>query len=136
MELAEKRLEEIRESLKKEIGKAADLDLNVRSGGVLFPPEGTLPYTPNAQDYERVKALAIYGERSTHIQVQAHGIGSKFRGLIGILTVLLAGNSVRQASNAPFQVNYAEPYPSIERRFRVWLEESLVNALTLWRRSL
>ena len=34
------------------------------------------------------------------------------------------------------QVNYAEPYESAERRFRPWLEESLVNALTLWRKSL
>jgi hypothetical protein len=32
--------------------------------------------------------------------------------------------------------NYVESYESAERRFKPWLEESLVNALTLWRKSL
>jgi hypothetical protein len=40
------------------------------------------------------------------------------------------------ASKEPFQVNYAESYESAERRFRPWLEDSLVTALTLWRKNL
>jgi hypothetical protein len=34
-----------------------------------------------------------------------------------------------------FQINYAESYESAECRFHPWLEESLVNALTLWRKA-
>jgi hypothetical protein len=30
----------------------------------------------------------------------------------------------------------AESYESVERRFRPWLERSLVRALTMWRQSL
>jgi hypothetical protein len=45
-------------------------------------------------------------------------------------------NDAVVASKDFFQVNYAESPESAERRFRPWLEESLVNALTLWRKSL
>jgi hypothetical protein len=57
--------------------------------------------------------------------------------LIGIVTVFDDGSrNPVVVSTEPFQVNYAESYESAERRFRPWLEESLVNALTLWRKSL
>jgi hypothetical protein len=49
---------------------------------------------------------------------------------------LADGEATQLASETPFQVNYAEPYESVERRFRVWLERSLARALTLWRQSL
>jgi hypothetical protein len=73
-----------------------------------------------------------------NIGVHAHAIGSIFRGFIGIVVVFraLKKSTVNFASKEPFQVNYAESYESAERRFRPWLEESLVNALTLWRKSL
>jgi len=38
------------------------------------------------------------------------------------------------STNSPDQAS--ESYESAERRFRPWLEESLTNALTLWRKSL
>ena len=40
------------------------------------------------------------------------------------------------ASEEPFQVNYVESLEDAERRFRPWLEKSLVKAINLWRRSL
>lgn len=138
LELAEERLKEIRASLETEIGKA-DLGFSFTSTGATFtaPPTKKLPYVPNTRDYARSKTLFISGEQKRFIQVQGHAIGSKFRGLIGLQAVFIGpANIVESASDEPFQVNYAENYGSIERRFRVWLEESLVNALTLWRRSL
>jgi hypothetical protein len=74
--------------------------------------------------------------RDSSIEIQAHAIGSKFRGLIGIVAVFSDSMQKHLASKEPFQVNYAESYENAERRFRPWLEESLVNALTLWRKSL
>lgn len=46
-----------------------------------------------------------------------------------------AANPPEVASEEPFQVNYVEPLDSADRRFRPWLEKSLVRALDLWRRS-
>ena len=75
--------------------------------------------------------------RSAYIEIQSFAVGSKFRGLIGFRAVFEVSDlPARVASNETFQVNYAESYESAERRFRPWLEESLVNALTLWRKSL
>ncbi|HET9165152.1 MAG TPA: Fic family protein, partial [Candidatus Angelobacter sp.] len=96
-----------------------------------------LDYEPNIVDYHQARGLRISTGRQTFIELNAHGIGSKFRGLIGMV-VLFGSKESRAhiASKEPFQVNYAESTESTERRFRPWLEESLVNALTLWRKSL
>jgi Fic family protein len=132
--LSEERLKEIAKSLQKELGGfRKHLSFSVYHHGA-FRPTG-LPYNPNTDIYGEVRALTISDQPSSRIFVHAHAIGSKFRGLIGIV-VIFSGSSSQYASSDPFQVNYAEPYESAERRFRPWLEESLVNALTLWRKSL
>jgi hypothetical protein len=135
MEVAEERLKEITKSLTAEIGKTTGIGFSFMPITVTFSAPDKLPYKPNTDDYSRNKTLSISREPSKWIQVNAHAIGSKFRGLIGIQVVLGGGRTI-SASADPFQVNYAEAYPNLERRFRVWLEESLVNALTLWRKSL
>lgn len=96
-----------------------------------------LDYEPNIVDYHQARGLRISTGRQTFIELNAHAIGSKFRGLIGMV-VLFGSKESRAhiASLEPFQVNYAESSDSAERRFRPWLEESLVNALTLWRKNL
>lgn len=135
MQFAKKRLNVLVASLEKEIGKKTNLNFGPATALMTFPSPSKLAYKPNNEDYSRNETLSISGERKWWFQVQAHAIGSKFRGLVGIQTIFMtAGETI--ATNEPFQVNYAESYTDIERRFRVWLEESLVNALTLWRKSL
>jgi fido (protein-threonine AMPylation protein) len=96
-----------------------------------------LGYEPNPREFDRNVSIQIDAEHTSHIWLNAHAIGSKFRGLIGFAVLFLAEGEAQQlASETPFQVNYAEPYESVERRFRVWLERSLARALTLWRQSL
>jgi fido (protein-threonine AMPylation protein) len=95
-----------------------------------------LGYTPNTRDYDHGSILMIRGERDWFVSIHAHAVGSKFRGLIGFAATFSDGGEKQIASEAPFQVNYAEPYDSVERRFRVWLERSLARALTMWRQSL
>src|SRR5579864_2589322 len=139
MDFAAKRLADVSASLKKEIGKQRpEFQFILRvSGESTTPGSGELRYIPNRLDYQRGEALIIASRRETVIEVQSHAIGSKFRGLIGIVTYMTGSGGVGQlASKEPFQVNYAESYESAESRFRPWLEESLVNALTLWRKSL
>jgi len=138
MNLACARLQEVTASLRKEITKTA-APMSFETSRMRYNINVTgLPYNPNRADYSEDCALEIqHKEASNFIEVQAHAIGSKFRGLIGFVVCFEeALKEVEIASKEPFQVNYAEPYENAERRFRPWLEESLVNALTLWRKSL
>lgn len=96
-----------------------------------------LNYELNTRDLNRSWDLTIVAECISHIWINAHAIGSKFRGLIGFVVLFSREANLPQlASETDFQVNYAEPYENVERRFRVWLEHSLARALTLWRQSL
>jgi Fic family protein len=100
-------------------------------------PSIHLTYKRDTVDDGRDRSVFISLHGMNTITISIHPIGSKFRGLIEIVVGFEGETGVRQrASKEPFQVNYAEPYESTERRFRLWLEESLVNALTLWRKSL
>ncbi|HEX3103321.1 MAG TPA: Fic family protein [Terriglobales bacterium] len=144
MEFAANRLEEIKTMLEIEIGQAGE-DANFITAG---PAESSLPellplsYEPNVGAYHESKTLSL-GTRGTgnffywaQFTLHAHAIGSKFRGLIGFIPIFSYFGSSKMTSSEPFQTSYAESYESAERRFRPWLEESLVNALTLWRKSL
>lgn len=141
MELTYGRLSELENTLRNEIdGTGVGLTFEATTHGFNSVSVEHLPYKPNKVDYQNGAAIIIHKKSYqdfSEIEVQAHAIGSKFRGLIGF--VVAFQNNERLVSNAssePFQVNYSEPYENAERRFRAWLEESLVNALTLWRKSL
>jgi Fic family protein len=134
--LAARRLDSIAHALTVEIGPIRpELQFTRGTSYDLIPPN--LPYKPNRLEYERIAPLRIINaSRYSSIEVQAHAVGSRFRGLIGLVVVFGRTNDAVVASKDFFQVNYAESPESAERRFRPWLEESLVNALTLWRKSL
>jgi Fic family protein len=102
-----------------------------------YRASAVLDYEPNILDYHQARGLRISTSQETFIELNAHAIGSKFRGLIGMVVLFGSkGDRAHIASRELFQINYAESPESAERRFRPWLEESLVNALTLWRKSL
>lgn len=135
-----RRLTEIAKALTIEIAKTgAYLRFDVRQPGSTLLLKN-LSYNANRRDYQRGVRLNIFdpvSNSNANIEIQAHAVGSKFRGLMAMTTAFedKQGNVV-VTSKEPFVVNYAEPYEPAERRFRPWLEESLVNALTLWRKSL
>lgn len=144
MDHAAKRLAEVSAALEKEIRKTRP-DFRFPTNNFSSQQFGrvALSYEPNITDYDESRNLIIstvdkkghFWEQAS-IQIRAHAIGSKFRGFIGIVAVFDDRLKELLLSKEPFQVNYAESYESAERRFRPWLEESLVNALTLWRKSL
>lgn len=139
MGLAKTRLEQIAESMTKQIGrKRPEFRFGTVDAASPVVWERMVHYKPNRVDYSNTPRLSIKRIRLAYIGVDAHAIGSKFRGLIGIAVAFEPEGSSDSAlaSKEIFQVNYAESYESAERRFRHWLEESLVNALTLWRKSL
>jgi hypothetical protein len=75
-------------------------------------------------------------QQAIYITVRAYSFSPKWRGLIAFECFYKINDAKTRVSKDIFQVNYAESPESAERRFRPWLEESLVNALTLWRKSL
>jgi hypothetical protein len=139
MSFAESRLEEIKKTLQSEIGSR--MSVHVGPAELPFPESLQLPYQPSANLYQQAWTLAIGTQNPigipywVHITIHAHAIGSKFRGLIGFAIIIYSFGKHAMISTEPFQVNYAESYESAERRFRPWLEESLVNGLTMWRKS-
>jgi hypothetical protein len=137
MDIALERLREAAAILNDQIG-ADRPEFKFDTGGLETTLGGVaLGYEPNTRDYNRGLCLTIRGYRKSHVGIVAHAIGSKFRGLIGFVALFFSdGEAWQVVSEVPFQVNYAEPYESVERRFRVWLERSLARALTLWRQSL
>ncbi len=139
VEIAKERLEETSSMLIDQISKDRP-EFKFSVGPLSWPviaEEFELGYKPNSQDYNRSSTLRIGNGREWAVQFSAHGIGSKFRGLIGFVAFFVPDTGGPEiAAESPFQVNYAEPYESVERRFRVWLERSLARALTLWRQSL
>jgi fido (protein-threonine AMPylation protein) len=144
MDLTAKRLEEIAATLKREILKTRpDFEFFTDDFSHQSYPGIVLPYEPNIGDYDESRNLhfCTRDKRESlweqgRIEIRAHAVGSKFRGFIGIIAVFDDNSTKRIVSQEPFQTNYAESYESAERRFRPWLEESLVNALTMWRKSL
>src|SRR5262249_1191093 len=139
MDFTGSRLEEIRSTIESEIGQTR---VFVAAPELPLPELLPLPYEPNTSVYQQTRSLSIGTERAegfpdwAHNTIYAHAVGSKFRGLIGFVSVFSSAGINTMTSREPFQTSYAEPYESAERRFRPWLEESLVNALTLWRKSL
>jgi hypothetical protein len=138
---AETRLEEIKKVLEGEIGQAK-ISVTLSHVKPLFPELLLLPYERNTDVYHEAKALSMGGQNAygfpdwSHFEIHAQAIGSKFLGLIGFVAVFIKSGNARRISKDFFQVNHAESHESAERRFRPWLEESLVNALTLWRKNL
>lgn len=135
MEIANRRLSEIVATLTREISQVRP-EFKFEQHTNRFD---RTPYLTEQQTRYRAAQEIIFESDAglAWLEIEAEGIGSKFRGLIGIVAIFTptSGNPQR-ASKEPFQVNYAESYESAERRFRPWLEASVTNALTLWRKSL
>jgi fido (protein-threonine AMPylation protein) len=139
--IADKRIYEVMQSLRREIG---DTTQEYRFDYMQVSPPAelvVLPYQANPSIYDQERTLRVMGMRmnesqAAYLTIQAQAVGTKPRGIIAIVALFRRPGSYKIVSKDVFQVNYAESYESAERRFRPWLEESLVNALTLWRKSL
>ena len=137
LNIATERLKETAANLTAEIS-ADRPDLNFSTHELPSGLTGiALDYEPNTWNYDRGLALEIRSDSGSFIEIKAHAIGSKSRGLMGFVALFLSEGEARQvASESPFQVNYVEPYESLQRRFLVWLDRSLARALNLWRQSI
>jgi Fic family protein len=141
MDLAEDRLDKVAANLRTEIGASTTAFwFKTARYATNFLRNDGLPYRPNEADYAEHCRLELQDKAASTsdlVEIQAHAIGSKFRGLIGFVVLFSHKyGEAKIASKEPFQVNYAEVGDSVVHRFRAWLEQSLVKALTLWRKNL
>ena len=139
MQIADQRIHEITQSLQKEIGHTTQQYQFEQAPS--SEDRGRVVYHAVISPYEQEKTLRILGMRqtvqqATYITVRARSFAPKWRGLIIFDCVLKVHDLIRTISKDVFQVNYAESAEIAERRFRPWLEESLVNGLNVWRKSL
>ncbi len=94
-------------------------------------------YQPNTSDYDQGGGLEFSAPGRWTVMVKGHAIGSRFRGLIGIIVTFgVEDQAAVLASPDVFQVNHFESQDAAEARFRPWLERSLARAIDLWRKSL
>jgi fido (protein-threonine AMPylation protein) len=133
MAVAKERLEQTASLLTDQIGKDQPGFRSVVYGGVWLVP---VPISARPRSILGGITLVIQGAHNWYLKLIATPVGSKYRGLIQYELLFEYETTRRLAHETPFHVNYAEPYESVERRFRVWLERSLARALTLWRQSL
>ena len=118
-----------------------------------------LEYFANLRVHHEWVRLGLDTENGrSEILASFHGIGTEFRGLIGVSMCFYRRHREtpdeyddedlldhrRQAMHVAelqpvcgevFQINYAEPLESVQRRFKPWMERALVLALDQWRRG-
>jgi len=105
-----------------------------------------LDYFASPREYHEWTRLGLITEGGrAELLLSFHGIGQTYRGVIGASMCFYRreeADSIEQqivghqtVCDEVFQINYSEEPESVERRFRVWLEATLVRGLETWRRS-
>ena len=124
-----------------------------------------LDYFANTRVHHEWVRLGVQTENGrSEILTSFHGIGTEYRGLVGASVCFYRRQQPEEAAGQPeetedqpegtpslslqqqiielqpvseevFQINYEEPFESVERRFRGWLERAFVLALDQWRRG-
>jgi len=117
-----------------------------------------LDYFANTRVHHEWVRLGIQTENGrSEILTSFHGIGTEYRGLVGVSMCFYRRQQHEEAEEHPegtpalplqqqvielqpvsdevFQINYEEPFESVERRFHGWLERALALALDQWRRG-
>ena len=87
--------------------------------------------------YDQWIRLGFDTGRSERLVVSFHGLGPRYRGIIGVVAYLV----VTDLGDVPikgdtFQINYEEGPASTQQRFSTWLEQVIVEGLSEWRRTL
>jgi Fic family protein len=81
--------------------------------------------------------LSLKTGRSDTLTLSFHGIGPRYRGIIGVVAYLSAhGAEPTLLKDGTFQINYEEDFASAQDRFSKWLERVIVEGLNQWRLGL
>lgn len=93
--------------------------------------------TPDFSEFNSVVQLLLNTDRHCVLTISFHGIGPRYRGLIGVVAYLEApGSDPILLEGGTFLINYQEDLVSAQARFSAWLGRMMVCGLNEWRRVL
>jgi hypothetical protein len=94
-------------------------------------------YVADFASFSASATLYLNAGRAVELVFSFHGIGPRFRGLIGILAYLQTqGAEPALIEGGTFQINYEEDPEAAEFRFSAWLDRVIVAGLNAWRLTL
>jgi len=94
-------------------------------------------YLPDFVAYDSVWQLSLSVGRLDALILSFHGIGPRFRGLIGVVAYLqVQGAEPAPIEGGTFQINYEEDPDTAQARFSAWLDRVIVAGLNAWRLTL
>lgn len=140
------RVNQICDKLKVEISKPGpEFEFFVRGGQgnpndiptQVFKAAKSLGYSANLDEINKWTRLSFNADETSSLLLTFHGVGVKYRGLIGALVIFLEqGKEAVLASDEAFQINYEEDQGQAQARFSKWLDSALARGITLWRGTL
>jgi hypothetical protein len=118
-------------------GQAAQESLGADVATQVIDAAKSLGYSANLDAFEKWIQLSLKTDRTASLLLSFHGVGVKYRGIIGALVLFLEqGKEAVLATDEAFQVNYEEDQAQAQARFSKWLESALARGITLWRKKL
>lgn len=88
-------------------------------------------------EYNALGQLTLTTGRTDNLVLSLHGIGPRYRGIIGVVAYLLPqGGEPILIKDGIFQINYEEQLGMAQTRFSGWLERVIVEGLNEWRKTL
>ncbi len=104
-----------------------------------------LGYFADRRRYQAWARLAIVTDHRTEILVALHGIGHENAAVLGCAAMAYTREKNDEGDNGysdvhplsvePFEFVYTEDATEVQRRFRRWLEECIVDGLDYWQKS-
>ncbi len=104
-----------------------------------------LHYFANTHTYRSWARLVMQNANQSELLIAFHGIGHEFQGVLACSACWFqrveTEEGEREIGNIEpmvervFQINYKEPLEQVEKRFLPWLEQSIVRAIELWRKT-
>lgn len=137
--LSIQRFEEIAGNLRIEIG-SLNRDFTFSARGGEHQPHYLLytayHHTADFREYDAGAELCLDAGQPDNIVLSFHGIGPRFRGLIGIAAWLVIAGRLIPIEEGSYQINYAEDGVHALARFAPWLDRVIVRGLNEWRKTL
>jgi Fic family protein len=138
------RLRRMNEKLASEIG-TVNTGFTFSTNKLNGPPAAdlavlaqTFGYEPNTRSYHQTVAATLTSPSvNSDILVSFHGVGVRSGALLSVVAYFKVDGSLpTPLSDDIFRISYEEPLADAESRYRMWLENCLIQALSLWRRQL
>lgn len=158
-DLASKRLKDVADELQTTFSNAATKHKAfMYQGSRGQPNEGyhrfqivncakELGYFADLRRYQSWASLAIVLDQRTEILFSFHGIGREESGILGCAAMVFSKeekaengekniSDIQSLTDEPFEFNYLEESSDVQRRFRTWLDHSVLLGLSNWQKSL